>query len=145
MEQAFGRLDYSIQALSEEELDWKCCPEANTIRNILVHIIVEWYERDGRTFSGNIDLKEVFIPESLSEPSKLSLGSLLSLLEEGKDFMRTKMNEISSSVLLDEIDWFLGVRTRESYLVHGIGEVFHHEGQIAATRGLYKRKNANKQ
>ena len=40
---AFHYFDNTIKNLTEELLDWKSCPEANTVRNILGHLFVEWY------------------------------------------------------------------------------------------------------
>ncbi len=35
--EAFRHLDNATKELTEEQLDWKSCPKANTIRNILDH------------------------------------------------------------------------------------------------------------
>ena len=40
---AFKYLDGETKSLTEDQLDWKSCPEANTIRNILGHLFDEWY------------------------------------------------------------------------------------------------------
>ena len=48
----FNRLNSATKNLTEEQLDWKSCSEANTISNILGHLIGEWYG---------------FVPKSLQE------------------------------------------------------------------------------
>jgi hypothetical protein len=41
--------------------------------------------------------------------------------------------------LAKEMDWFMGKKTRGFYLMLGVSEIIHHEGQIAAIRGVEKR------
>ena len=40
---SLNRLENTTKNLSEEQLDWKSCSEANTVRNILGHLVGEWY------------------------------------------------------------------------------------------------------
>jgi hypothetical protein len=138
---SFGRLDHTLHGIKEDELDWRCCPESNTIRNILTHIMVEWYERDARTVAGNKDA-EVSLPISDSKWNSLSLDQMRSYLEDGKGFLVFEIDKLSNDDLELEINWFIGKRTRGEYFIHGIGEKFHHEGQIAAIRGaLHRQRN----
>ena len=39
----FNRLERATENLTEEQLDWKSCPEANTIRWILTHMNSEFF------------------------------------------------------------------------------------------------------
>jgi hypothetical protein len=139
LEYGFRRLDYSLQGLAEDELDWQSCSEANTLRNILTHIIGEWYERDARIVAGNKNMVNDSLPDSLKNGTVLSLDEIIGLLDGGKRFLRSEFNSLTDIDLDYEIDWFLGNRTRGYYLIHCIGELLHHEGQIAAIRGLKKR------
>ena len=141
LEYGFNRLDDSLVALTEGELDWRCCIEANTIRNILTHIIIEWYERDARVLSGDKNIVVTGPPGSLKNDSRMSLDELLGYIDEGKRFLRSEFGSLTDVDLDLLIDWFLGYRTRGYYLIHCVGELLHHEGQIAAIRGLKRRSS----
>jgi hypothetical protein len=132
LENGLGRLDETLDGIDEEDLDWKIHPESNTIRNIIKHIIQEWYERDTRTLNGDI-ITYVEPPEGLIKPD-LTLAELHELLENGKQHLWSHLENVNESDLETEIDWFLGKKTTAEYIVHGFGEILHHEGQIAAIK-----------
>jgi hypothetical protein len=138
-ELGFNRLDGSLKDLSEEQLDWMSCTKANTIRNILTHLVSEWYGFIPKAVAGDKDAKVRGVPEGYVGNKELSLKKILSDLKEGKDYLRSELNKVRDEDLGREMEWFMGKKTRGFYLMLGVSEILHHEGQIAAIRGVEKR------
>jgi hypothetical protein len=138
-ELGFNRLDGSLKDLSEEQLDWMSCTKANTIRNILTHLVSEWYGFIPKAVAGDKDAKVRGVPEGYVGNKELSLKKILSDHTEGKDYLRSELNKVRDEDLGREMEWFMGKKTRGFYLMLGVSEILHHEGQIAAIRGVEKR------
>ena len=135
----FDRLERATKDLKEEQLDWKCCPEANTIRWVLTHIAEELHVFIPKILAGNKDYKPKGWPEDYTGNTSYSLEKIMGDLESGRAKFLKSLDEIDADSLSEEIDWFYGKRPRESYLMLAISEIHHHEGQIAAILGLEKR------
>jgi hypothetical protein len=60
-------------------------------------------------------------------------------LKEGKDHLRSELAKVKDEDLAKEMEWFMGKKPRGFYLMLGVSEIIHHEGQIAAIRGVEKR------
>jgi uncharacterized damage-inducible protein DinB len=135
----FSRLDRAIDGLTEEQLDWISCSEANTIRNILTHLISEWYGFIPKIIAGDKDAPVNGVPEGYIGNKDLSLEDILKDYEEGKKHLLEQLNGVKGEDLTKEMDWFMGKQTVGSYLMLGVSEIIHHEGQIAAIRGVEKR------
>jgi hypothetical protein len=138
-ELGFTRLDGSLKDLSEEQLDWTSCSQANTIRNILTHLISEWYGFVPKVIAGDKDAKVKGVAEGYVGNKELSLAKILGDLKEGKDHLRSELGKVKEEDLAKEMEWFMGKKTRGFYLMLGVSEIIHHEGQIAAIRGVEKR------
>ena len=138
-EVGFTRLDNMLIDLKEEQLDWMSCSEANTIRNILTHLISEWYGFVPKVVAGDKDAKVKGVPEGYVGNKELSLTKILADLKEGKDHLRSELAKVKDEDLAKEMNWFMGKKTRGFYLMLGVSEIIHHEGQIAAIRGVEKR------
>lgn len=131
----FNRLNSATKDLTEEQLDWKSCSEANTIRNILGHLIGEWYGFVPKILAGDKDLE---VKGYVGTEGK-SLDEIKADLSEGQKHLVAELAKIKEEDLAKEMDWFMGKQTVGSYLMLGISEITHHEGQIAAILGVEKR------
>jgi hypothetical protein len=138
-ELGFTRLDGSLKDLKEEQLDWTSCQHANTIRNILTHLISEWYGFVPKAIAGDKDAKVKGVAEGYIGNKELSMAQIMKDLNEGKNHLRTELSKVKEEDLAKEMDWFMGKKPRGFYLMLGVSEIIHHEGQIAAIRGVEKR------
>jgi hypothetical protein len=138
-ELGFTRLDGSLKDLTEEQLDWTSCTQANTIRNILTHLISEWYGFVPKAIAGSKDAKVKGVAEGYVGNKELKLEKILKDLQEGKKHLHSELNKVTDEDLAKEMEWFMGKKTRGFYLMMGVSEIIHHEGQIAAIRGVEKR------
>ena len=134
----FDRLERAIKDLKEEQLDWKSCPEANTIRWILTHLSSELHVFIPKILTGNKDYVPEGWPEDYTGNTGYSLEKILGDLKEGKAKLMKSLDEISAESLAEEMDWFYGKRPKENYLMLAVSEILHHEGQIAAILGVEK-------
>ena len=138
-ELGFSRLDNALKDLTEEQLDWISCSEANTIRNIITHLISEWYGFVPKIIAGDKDAQVKGVPEGYVGNKDLSLDQIMKDLKEGKDHLRKELGKVKDEYLAKEMDWFMGKKPIGFYLMLAVSEVIHHEGQIAAIRGVEKR------
>ena len=53
------------------------------------------------------------------------------------------LSKLTDKQLDEEIESFVGKRTRENYLLLFASEILHHEGQIPANLGVEKRTKGN--
>lgn len=132
---SLNRLDGATKNITEEQLDWKSCSEANTIRNILGHLIGEWYGFVPKIAAGSKDAEV----EGYAGTEGKSLEEIKADLEAGKANLMKTLDGISDEDLAKEMDWFMGKQPKANYLMMGISEILHHEGQISAVLGVEKR------
>jgi uncharacterized damage-inducible protein DinB len=131
----FNRLNNATKNLTEEQLDWKSCSEANTIRNVLGHLIGEWYSFVPKILAGDKDLEV----KGYAGTEGKSLDEIKADLAEGQKHLVAELAKVKDEDLAKEMDWFMGKQTVGSYLMLGVSEIIHHEGQIAAILGIEKR------
>jgi len=145
--EAFRHLDNATKELTEEQLDWKSCPEANTIRNILDHLFVEWYGSLPKITSGNTVLpdedisviKQRILARGYTGVKGKSIEQIKINLTEGKKYVYSELGKLNDEDLAKEITWFRGKQPLSNYLMIFPAEILHHEGQIAAILGVKKR------
>ena len=135
----FDRLENATKDLSEAQLDWKSCSEANTIRWNLTHLNSELYGFVPKILTGNKDYTPAGWPEDYVGNKSYSLEKIMKDYETGKAKLLKSLDEVSEDDLAKEMDWFYGKASREKYLLLAISEIIHHEGQIAAILGVEKR------
>lgn len=135
----FSRLDRALDGMTEEQLDWMSCSEANTIRNIVTHLISEWYGFVPRIIAGDKDARVKGVPEGYVGNKDMNLADIMKDYEEGKKHLLSELDKVKDEHLAKEMDWFMGKQPVGSYLLLGVSEIIHHEGQIAAIRGVEKR------
>jgi uncharacterized damage-inducible protein DinB len=129
------RLGNATKDLSEDQLDWLSCSEANSIRNILGHLIGEWYGFIPKIAAGD---KDAEVPGYAGAEGK-NLAEIKADLEAGKAQLMKTLDGIKDEDLAKEMDWFMGKQPVGQYLMLGVSEILHHEGQIAAILGVEKR------
>ena len=132
---SLNRLDNATKNVTEEQLDWKSCSEANTIRNILGHLIGEWYGFIPKIVAGSKDAEV----EGYAGTEGKSWDEIKVDYEAGKANLMKILDGISDEDLAKEMEWFMGKQSTAHYLMLGVSEILHHEGQIAAVLGVEKR------
>jgi uncharacterized damage-inducible protein DinB len=135
----FGRLDQATKDLTEEQLDWKSCAEANTIRWALTHLASEMFVFVPKIIKGDKEYKPEGWPDDYVGNESYSLEKIRGDLEKGKAKFLKKLDNLTEEVLAEEMDWFYGKKPKQAYLMLAISEILHHEGQIAAILGVEKR------
>ncbi len=132
---SLNRLDNTTKNITEDQLDWKSCTEANTIRNILGHLIGEWYSFIPKIAAGNKDAEV----EGYAGADGKSVEEIKADYEAGKAQLMKVLDGISEEDLAKEMEWFMGKQSAAHYLMLGVSEILHHEGQISAVLGVEKR------
>jgi len=135
----FERLERATKDLKREQLDWKSCPEANTVRWILTHLSQELHVSIPRLLSGDKAYMPKGWPKDYVGNTGFTLKKITEDLKSGKADLMKRLDEITAKSLSEEIDYFMGKRSREYYVMFMISEILHHEGQIAAILGVEKR------
>ena len=133
------RLEWDLNKLDNETLNWKITPEANSVRWLLTHISLILNVYLPRAFTSNLN----YLPENWSDNYQdndiLSIEKILADIENGKKIAIDGFNKLSSNSLEEQLDWYIGESKRESYLMILVSEILHHERQIAAILGLKER------
>ncbi len=135
----FSRLDMTTKDLTEEQLDWKSCTEANTIRWCLTHLASEMFVFVPQIIKGDKEYKPEGWADDYVGNESYSLEKIRGDLEKGKAKLMKRLGNLTEEVLAEEMDWFYGKRPKQVYLMLAISEILHHEGQIAAILGVEKR------
>ena len=135
----FDRLERAIKDLKEEQLDWKSCPEANTIRWILTHLSSELHVFVPKILKADKDYTPEGWPDDYVGNTGYSMEKILGDINEGKAKLMKKLDKLTAESLAEEVDWFYGKQPKERYLMLAVSEILHHEGQIAAILGVEKR------
>jgi hypothetical protein len=132
----FDSLGNATKNMKPEQLDWKSCQHANTIRWILTHLSEEL---------------NVYLPQFLDEEqpknwpkdyvgnNKYKMDKIMADIEKGRRKLNAGLNKLTNEKLVELIDGWSGKKTREFYIMLMTSEIIHHEGQIAAILGVEKR------
>jgi hypothetical protein len=125
-----------LKGVTEEELDWKIHPEANTIRWILGHLI--WFEEwipDAATGTGRY----------LTEKKPLSyevgnLGAIRSRFDEARGHYQTMLAKLSEEEMAKELDYFgVYTATLQDVVRTHTSHLAGHTYQIRFIRGVHSR------
>jgi len=135
----FDRLERATKDLKPEQLDWKSCPQANTIRWILTHLSSELHTFVPKIVSGDKNYTPKGWPKDYVGNTSYSLEKIKGDIQKGKKSLMQTLNKLKDKDLAEPLDWFYGVQPKENYLMLAISEIIHHEGQIAAILGVEKR------
>jgi uncharacterized damage-inducible protein DinB len=132
------RLERATKELKPEHLDWRPFPEANTLRWILTHEAYILHVAFPRILLGDRGYLPVGWPDDYQGNEGYPLEKILGDLEEGGACLMEDLDEPTDESLAEEIE-FAGTRTREWAVMWMISEIIHHEGQVAAALGAWKR------
>ena len=135
----FDRLTHTIEGISEEELNWRPVDESNNIHWILTHTTRIAY---------------LLIPQVLSrthnptgwdddyEQQKHTLEDLRKDLKKARKPVVNGIRDLDEKQLEEKINIWGGERPLKEPIFALLGELLHHNGQMAMLRGIYKRTNA---
>jgi len=132
------RLDGLTKDLDEKLLDWRPEPEANSLRWILTHESYILHVVLPRVLRGRRGYKPEGWPDDYQGNPGYSLEKIREDLERGREGVMVELEKLTDEDLAEEIDFFNG-RTREWSVLWLISELIHHEGQVAAILGHWKR------
>lgn len=132
----FTRLGNATKNLTEEQLDWKSCDHANTIRSILTHMSEELNVYLPK-FLDTAPPKDW--PKDYSTNKSYKLPKLMKDIESGKRKLYAGLNKLTNEKIDEEIEAWAGKKPRSYYIMLMTTEIIHHEGQIAAILGIDKR------
>lgn len=135
----FERLERATKDLKPEQLDWKSCPQANTIRWILTHLSSELHAFVPKIVKGDKEYTPKGWPSDYVGNTSYSLEKIMGDIKVGKENLMKTLGRLKDTDLAEPLDWFYGVQPKEKYLILAISEIIHHEGQIAAILGVEKR------
>jgi len=137
----FDRLGSATKNMKPEQLDWKSCTQANTIRWILTHLSEDL----------NVDMSKFLNAEKPKDWPKDYVGNpkykmekILADIERGHRKLNAGLNKLTNEQLEEPVEAWAGKKPREYYLMLMTTEITHHEGQIAAILGVEKRMKGTK-
>jgi uncharacterized damage-inducible protein DinB len=137
-ESIFERLNHTLDGLDEEGLYWKPVEKSNSLYWILVHttriailLIPQVLERSYNPKGWDDDF----------EQQKHSLEELKRDLTEAGKKIVDGIKKLDETQLSEEIMIWGSMRPLKEPLFVLLGELLHHNGQIAMLRGIYKRSN----
>jgi hypothetical protein len=147
------RLERATKELKPEHLDWRPFPKANTLRWILTHEAYILHVAFPRILLGDRGYLPVGWPDDYQGNEGYPQEKILGDLEEGGASLMEDLDELTDESLAEEIEFagtltdeslaeeieFAGTRTREWAVMWMISEIIHHEGQVAAALGAWKR------
>ena len=138
-EYAFGSLERTCEGLTEKEADWKSVEETNDARWILNHLSRITNLSLPRIIKGDPE----YTPEGWAEDYRdqtYDLEKLMADIETGKNAILEGFDGLKSEDIAEEIPLWGGTRKREFALFAYMGEIVNHKGQLAALRGIIKRR-----
>ena len=132
------RLEMATKDMKSEQLDWRPFPEANTLRWILIHEAHTLHVAFPRILLGDSGYLPEGWPDDYQGNEGYTLEKILGDIEEGRASLLVGLDGLTDESLAEEIE-FAGKRTWEWAVMWMISEIIHHEGQVAATLGAWKR------
>lgn len=137
-EYIYGRFERTVEGLTEKEMAWKPTEVSNNIEWILNHMARISHLSLPRIIRGDPDYTPEGWPEDYRDKHH-SFKKMLKDIGEGKKVVLEGIGELTSAKLEEEIPLWGGTRKRKTGLFAYLGELVHHNGQIAYLRGTMKR------
>ena len=137
-EYIYERIGRTIEGLTEKEMGWKPTEASNSIEWILNHIARLSNLSLPRIIKGDPEYKPEGWPDDYRELHH-SLEKMLGDIEKGEKVVLEGIGKLTSAQLEEEIPLWGGTRKRKTGLFAYLGELVHHNGQIAYLRGTMKR------
>ena len=132
----FDRLEGATKNLKPEQLDWKSCSQANTIRWILTHLSEELNVYMPKFLGAEVPADW---PKDYVGNPKYKMEKILADIQRGHRKLNAGLNKLTNEQLDEPVEAWAGKKPREYYLMLMTTEIIHHEGQIAAILGVEKR------
>ena len=101
-EMGLFRLRGVVKDLKEEQMDWKYCPQANTIRWILTHLASELHVFIPKILTGDKEYKPDGWPDDYIGNQSYSLEKILGDIEKGEETLMKKLDGLGEEVLSEE-------------------------------------------
>lgn len=137
-EYVFGRFERTVEGLTEKEMVWKPTEVSNNIEWILNHMARISNLSLPRIIKGDPDYAPEGWPEDYRDRHH-SLERMLKDIDKGKKVVLEGIGVLTSAQLEEEIPLWGGTRKRKTGLFAYLGELVHHNGQIAYLMGTMKR------
>ena len=137
-EYIFQRVTQTANEVTPDIMDWKPVKEANSIYWILVHMTRIAYLLIPQLLTGTYN------PEGWDddyEQQKHSLSELREDLAKARVQVLSLLDELNEYQLEEEIMIWGSKRPLKEPIFVLLGELLHHNGQIAMLRGIQKRVN----
>ncbi|MCB2171502.1 DinB family protein [archaeon] len=134
----FERITQTANEITPEIMDWKPVNEANSIYWILVHMTRIAYLLIPQLLTGTYN------PEGWDDDYEQQKHSLTELKEDlGKARVRvlSLLSELDEAQLDEKVMIWGSMRPLKEPIFFLLGELLHHNGQIAMLRGINKRVN----
>ena len=134
----FERVTQTANEITPDIMDWKPVNEANSIYWILVHMTRIAYLLIPQLLTGTYN------PEGWDDDYEQQKHSLTELKEDlGKARVRvlSLLGELDEAQLYEKIMIWGSMRPLKEPIFVLLGELLHHNGQIAMLRGINKRVN----
>ena len=134
----FERITQTANEITPEIMGWKPVNEANSIYWILVHMTRIAYLLIPQLLTGTYN------PEGLDddyEQQKHSLTELKEDLGKARVLVLSLLGELDEAQLDEMIMIWGSMRPLKEPIFVLLGELLHHNGQIAMLRGINKRVN----
>jgi hypothetical protein len=138
IEYIYDRIGRTIEGLTEEEMKWKPTEASNNIEWILNHIARISNLSLPRIVKGDPDYTPKGWPDDYREKHH-SIDEMAKDIEDGKKTVIETIGKLTAAQLEEEIPLWGSTRKRKIGLFAYIGELAHHNGQIAYIRGTIKR------
>ena len=138
-EYVFNRIDRTLNGLEDKHLNWKPTEVSNNIDWLLNHMCRIASITLPRIITGNQEYTQAGWPENYREMSK-SLDEYKADLLSAKEVILPSFEGLTDDDLEKEIPLWRGrMVKRKTALFTYIGELVHHNGQIAYLKGTMTR------
>jgi len=137
-EYIYERIRRTVEGLTEKEMKWKPTEVSNSVEWILNHMARISNLSLPRIIKGDPEYKPKNWPDDYREIHH-SLEKMLIDIENGKKVVLEGIGKLTAAQLEEEIPLWGETRKRKIGLFAYLGELLHHNGQIAYLRGTMKR------
>jgi len=134
----YGQIGRTLDGITETELSWRPYPIANTAGKILCHMARISYVLLPQVAEGTTQGEW----NDSYEEMEHTLPEMLNDLEVGRVRVLRDLEELNDTDWKSLIPLWGGVYPRSEGLYMLVGEMAHHEGQVAYIRGAYRRAQA---
>lgn len=138
-EYIYGRIGRTLEGLTEKEMKWKPTEVSNSIEWTLNHMARISNLSLPRIIKGDPEYKPEGWPDDYRDKHH-SLEKMMGDIEKGKTVVIEGISKLTSAQLEEEIPLWGGTKKRKTGLFAYLGELVHHNGQIAYLRGTMKRQ-----